>query len=64
MKRNTTNYVTFGSSRRTIEYSNYGNEPVIVRQSTALVQQIDNEDLITKNILKLYQKPRDNCTMS
>ncbi|KAF7997179.1 hypothetical protein HCN44_005456 [Aphidius gifuensis] len=64
MKNDTMNYVTIGSSRRTIEYSNYGNQPVIVRRPTALVTQQDSEDIITKNLLKLYKKPRDNCTIS
>lgn len=63
MKNDTMNYVTIGSSRRTVEYSNYGNQPVIVRRPTAIVPQ-DSEDIITKNLLKLYKKPRDNCTIS
>ncbi|KAK0073957.1 hypothetical protein PV325_008210 [Microctonus aethiopoides] len=68
------NYLTIGTSRRTVEYSNYGNDPVIIRRSqqqsstpamtTAIaVTQSDRRNISTQ-ILKLYRKPsRENCTI-
>ncbi|KAK0159678.1 hypothetical protein PV327_010771 [Microctonus hyperodae] len=67
------NYLTIGTSRRTVEYSNYGNDPVIIRRSqqqsstpvttVVAVTQSDRRNISTQ-ILKLYRKPsRENCTI-
>lgn len=61
--REETNYLTFGSSRRTMEYSSYGNQPVIVRRpaGSAVAQNVGN---LSSQILRIYRKPRDSCTIN
>lgn len=62
-KEEAVNYLTFGTSRRTMEYSNYGNHPVIVRRPAgSLVTR--NNSTISSQILRIYQKPRDSCAIN
>ncbi|OAD62136.1 hypothetical protein WN48_07247 [Eufriesea mexicana] len=62
-KEEVVNYLTFGTSRRTMEYSNYGNHPVIVRRPTgSLVTR--NDSTISSQILRIYRKPRDSCAIN
>ncbi|KYN07191.1 PREDICTED: uncharacterized protein LOC108782389 [Cyphomyrmex costatus] len=55
-------YLSFGNSRRTMEYSNNGNHPVIIRKST--------ESTITRNIHLSsrtsieYHKPDGKCAIT
>lgn len=57
------NYLTFGTSRRTMEYSNYGNHPVIVRRPTGSLTTRNDEN-ISSQILRIYRKPRDSCAIN
>lgn len=57
------NYLTFGTSRRTMEYSNYGNHPVIVRRPTGSLTT-HNDENISSQILRIYRKPRDSCAIN
>ncbi|XP_076675363.1 uncharacterized protein LOC143372732 [Andrena cerasifolii] len=61
--REETNYLTFGTSRRTMEYSSYGNQPVIVRRPAGSVVAQNVGDL-SSQILRIYRKPRDSCTIN
>ncbi|XP_031840715.1 uncharacterized protein LOC116430554 [Nomia melanderi] len=60
--REVVNYLTFGTSRRTMEYSNYGNQPVIVRRPAgSLAVQSTG---VSSQILRIYRKPRDSCVIN
>ncbi|XP_076627054.1 uncharacterized protein BRD3OS isoform X2 [Colletes latitarsis] len=62
-KGETVNYLTFGTSRRTMEYSSYGNQPVIVRRPAGSLAVQNTEDL-SSQILRIYRKPRDSCVIN
>ncbi|XP_053987119.1 uncharacterized protein LOC128891607 [Hylaeus anthracinus] len=62
-KKEIVNYLTFGTSRRTMEYSSYGNQPVIVRRPTEALAIRNVEDL-SSQILRIYRKPRDSCVIN
>ncbi|XP_076183096.1 uncharacterized protein BRD3OS [Ptiloglossa arizonensis] len=62
-KKEVSNYLTFGISRRTMEYSSYGNQPVIVRRPTGTLTIRDAEDL-SSQMLRIYRKPRDGCVIN
>ncbi|XP_043254249.1 putative uncharacterized protein BRD3OS [Colletes gigas] len=62
-KREVVNYLTFGTSRRTMEYSSYGNQPVIVRRPAGPLAVQNTEDL-SSQILRIYRKPRDSCVIN
>ncbi|CAK9812823.1 hypothetical protein ANTQUA_LOCUS7413 [Anthophora quadrimaculata] len=62
-KREVINYLTFGTSRRTMEYSNYGNQPVIVRRPAGSLAT-DNAGDISSQILRIYRKPRESCIIN
>lgn len=55
------NYLSFGASRRTMEYSNYGNQPVIIRRP---LEVSDVNDPLPLRILRMYRKPHENCTIA
>ncbi|XP_029037198.1 uncharacterized protein LOC117605264 [Osmia lignaria lignaria] len=62
-KREAMNYLTIGTSRRTMEYSSYGNQPVVVRRPTGTLVH-HNEQNLSSQILRIYQKPRDSCVIN
>ncbi|CAL7947905.1 unnamed protein product [Xylocopa violacea] len=62
-KKEVVNYLTFGTSRRTMEYSNYGNQPVIVRRPTGSLAT-RNDGTVSSQILRIYRKPRDSCAIN
>lgn len=55
------NYLSFGPSRRTMEYSNYGNQPVIIRRP---LESLDGDDSLSLRILRMYRKPRESCAIA
>lgn len=60
-KKEVTSYLTFGNSRRTIEYSNNGNQPVIIRKPAS--------SMITRNTSLFSQmpgahKPDEKCVIN
>ncbi|KAL2727063.1 uncharacterized protein V1478_007341 [Vespula squamosa] len=59
--RKEVNYLSFGASRRTMEYSNYGNQPVIIRRP---LEVSDVNDPLPLRILRMYRKPHENCTIA
>ncbi|CAD1476259.1 unnamed protein product, partial [Heterotrigona itama] len=65
-KEEVVNYLTFGTSRRTMEYSSYGNHPVIVRRpaGSLVTRSNSNNSTISSQILRIYQKPRDSCAIN
>ncbi|KAG7188047.1 hypothetical protein KM043_013213 [Ampulex compressa] len=61
-RKETINYLSFGSSRRTMEYSSNGNQPVIVRRPT---DSLTNQNRhFSSQISKIYQKPRESCVVT
>lgn len=62
-KKQIVNYLTFGTSRRTMEYSSYGNDPVIVRRPVGPLVVHDSGN-ISSQILRIYRKPRDSCIIN
>ncbi|XP_076233150.1 uncharacterized protein LOC143178401 [Calliopsis andreniformis] len=61
-KKDVVNYLSIGTSRRTMEYSSYGNQPVIIRRPTGSTLP-QNEGNISSQILRIYRKPRDSCVI-
>lgn len=57
-----TNYLTFGSSRRTMEYSSYGNQPVIIRRPAEALKRTGTN--VSSQILRISRKPHDSCLIS
>ncbi|KAK2584762.1 hypothetical protein KPH14_007087 [Odynerus spinipes] len=55
------NYLSFGASRRTMEYSNYGNQPVIIRRP---LETSDTNGGLPLRILRMYRKPRESCAIA
>ncbi|XP_012176180.1 uncharacterized protein LOC126916795 [Bombus affinis] len=62
-KKELVNYLTFGTSRRTMEYSSYGNHPVIVRRPVGSLAT-RNDSTISSQISRIYRKPRDSCAIN
>ncbi|XP_017882451.1 putative uncharacterized protein BRD3OS [Ceratina calcarata] len=64
-KKEIVNYLTFGTSRRTMEYSSYGNQPVIVRRPAgSLTIRNDGIARFSEMLTSMHRKPRDSCTIS
>ncbi|XP_076292985.1 uncharacterized protein LOC143215089 [Lasioglossum baleicum] len=61
-KRDVVNYLTFGTSRRTMEYSNYGNQPVIVRRPAGSLAIQSTTDM-SSQLMRLYRKPHESCVI-
>ncbi|XP_043491928.1 putative uncharacterized protein BRD3OS [Polistes fuscatus] len=61
-KKEVVNYLSFGTSRRTMEYSNYGNQPVIIRRPHEASDVVN--DTLPRRILRMYRKPRENCSIA
>lgn len=59
--RKEVNYLSFGASRRTMEYSNYGNQPVIIRRP---LETSDGNDNLPLRVLRMYRKPRESCAIA
>ncbi|KZC08227.1 PREDICTED: uncharacterized protein LOC107186424 [Dufourea novaeangliae] len=62
-KKEVVSYLTFGSSRRTMEYSSYGNQPVIVRRPVGSLSVQSTRDF-SSQMLRIYRKPRDSCVIN
>lgn len=62
-KKEAANYLTFGTSRRTMEYSSYGNQPVVVRRPTGSLVTHNDQNL-SSQMLRIYRKPRDSCVIN
>ncbi|XP_078045838.1 uncharacterized protein LOC144474625 [Augochlora pura] len=61
-KRDAVNYLTFGTSRRTMEYSSYGNQPVIVRRPAGSMAVQSTSD-VSSQLMRIYRKPRESCVI-
>ncbi|KAH0946418.1 hypothetical protein HN011_010925 [Eciton burchellii] len=61
-KEKAVNYLSFGDSRRTIEYSNNGNHPVIIRKPAGSVIMQDTH--LSSQILREYHKLEKKCAIS
>ncbi|XP_033322048.2 uncharacterized protein LOC117218083 [Megalopta genalis] len=62
-KKDAANYLTFGSSRRTMEYSSYGNQPVIVRRPTGAALAVQSTSDVSSQLMRIYRKPRESCVI-
>ncbi|XP_024943944.1 uncharacterized protein LOC107270969 [Cephus cinctus] len=60
-KKEVVNYLSFGTSRRTMEYSNFGNQPVIVRRPVGSPGHGEIQD--TSQVRRIYRKPQETCTI-
>ncbi|XP_058799132.1 uncharacterized protein LOC131668741 [Phymastichus coffea] len=64
-ERERTTYLSFGVNRRAVTYNNNGNEPVIVHRTvTDAVMQANPSSRFLSRIIRAYEKPSDNCTIS
>ncbi|XP_011170996.1 uncharacterized protein LOC105203793 [Solenopsis invicta] len=61
-KKESVSYLSFGNSRRTMEYSNNGNYPVIVRKPTDPV--ITRNAHLSSQMSLEYRKPNDRCAIT
>ncbi|XP_074106509.1 uncharacterized protein LOC141532183 [Cotesia typhae] len=55
-KNRSNNFLSFGTSRRTIEYSNFGNDPVIIKPKIINTEKDDNLRNRTKQNIKSAKK--------
>ncbi|XP_034952270.1 uncharacterized protein [Chelonus insularis] len=60
--QNITNFLTFGNSRKTLVYSNNGNQPIILRRPFE-VNERSNRNLKSQ-LLTIYYRSSKNCTIS
>ena len=61
-ERENSTYLNFNVNKKTMSYSNNGNDPVIIRKKSQTVSTIDSN--ISTRILSVYRKPREYCTLS
>ncbi|GAB1859565.1 hypothetical protein CAJAP_00644 [Camponotus japonicus] len=61
-KKKVGSYLSFGSSRRTIEYSNNGNHPVIIRKPEGSMIKQNTHSYWP--ISKEYRKPNEKCAIT
>ncbi|XP_029677711.1 uncharacterized protein LOC115244295 [Formica exsecta] len=61
-KKKVVSYLTFGSSRRTIEYSSNGNHPIIIRKPAGSV--ITQNTPLSLQIPREYHKPSERCAIT
>ncbi|XP_011506199.1 PREDICTED: uncharacterized protein LOC105368776 [Ceratosolen solmsi marchali] len=58
-------YLSFGVNRRTVTYTNNGNEAVVVHRTTLKAAIEAQENLrLSSRLLRMYRKPRESCTIS
>ncbi|XP_018315770.1 uncharacterized protein [Mycetomoellerius zeteki] len=60
-KKEIVSYLSFGNSRRTMEYSNNGNHPVIIRKSESTIMQ--NSHLSSRTSIE-YHKLDERCAIT
>lgn len=61
-KKKVVNYLSFGSSRRTIEYSNNGNHPIIIRKPAG--SMITQNTHLSLQISREYYKSTERCVIT
>ncbi|KAL6255073.1 hypothetical protein P5V15_013407 [Pogonomyrmex californicus] len=61
-KKEVVSYLSFGNSRRTMEYSRNGNHPVIIHKSTDSV--ITQNSHLPLRMSKEYLKPDERCAIT
>lgn len=61
-KKKVVNYLSFGSSRRTIEYSNNGNHPIIIRKPAG--SMITQNTHLSLQISREYCKSTERCVIT
>ncbi|CAL1681838.1 unnamed protein product [Lasius platythorax] len=61
-KKKKVSYLSFGSSRRTIEYSSNGNHPVIIRKPAG--PMITQNTHLSLQISREYHKPSERCAIT
>ncbi|EZA54305.1 hypothetical protein DMN91_006498 [Ooceraea biroi] len=61
-KQEVINYLSFGNSRRTTEYSSNGNHPVIIRKPAGSIIMQDIH--LSSQILREHRKPEEKCAVS
>jgi len=62
-EKNLVSYLSFGNSRRTIEYSNNGNHPVIIRKpANSVITQ--NTHLFSRMSQIEYRKLNERCAIT
>ncbi|KYN15512.1 PREDICTED: uncharacterized protein LOC108764954 isoform X3 [Trachymyrmex cornetzi] len=61
-KKEIVSYLSFGNSRRTMEYSNNGNHPIIIRKPTeSTIMQ--NTNFSSRTSIE-YHKPDERCAIT
>jgi hypothetical protein len=64
-ERENTTYLSFGPNRRTMAYSNNGNEAVIVHRTILKAAMQANENSrFSSHLLRIYRKRRESCAIS